>query len=78
MRMQALVGDLWRAHRPAVLLVTHDVDEALLLADRVMVLRSGKIDIDMDVRLDRPRRHADAQFNRLRAELLAALGVHAD
>jgi sulfonate transport system ATP-binding protein len=78
MRMQSLVGDLWRAHRPAVLLVTHDVDEALLLADRVMVLKGGRIDIDMDVRLDRPRRHADAQFNRLRGELLAALGVHAD
>ncbi len=78
MRMQTLVGDLWRAHRPAVLLVTHDVDEALLLADRVMVLKGGKIAIDMNVRLDRPRRHADAHFNALRTELLGALGVHAD
>jgi sulfonate transport system ATP-binding protein len=78
MRMQTLVGDLWRAHRPAVLLVTHDVDEALLLADRVMVLKDGKISIDMDVRLERPRRHADPHFNALRTELLGALGVHAD
>jgi sulfonate transport system ATP-binding protein len=78
MRMQSLVGDLCRAHLPAVLLVTHDVDEALLLADRVMVLEHGKIALDIDIRLDRPRRHADAQFNALRTELLGALGVHAD
>jgi sulfonate transport system ATP-binding protein len=76
MRMQALVGELWAAHRPAVLLVTHDVDEALLLADRVMVLRDGKIAVDTPITLDRPRRHADPAFNRLRTELLASLGVH--
>jgi sulfonate transport system ATP-binding protein len=75
MRMQALVGELWSAHRPAVLLVTHDVDEALLLADRVMVLEHGKIAADMKIALNRPRRHADAEFNRMRAELLEALGV---
>ena len=75
MRMQSLVAALWQAHRPAVLLVTHDVDEALLLADRVMVLEHGKIAVDTKVALDRPRRHADADFNRLRAELLEALGV---
>ncbi len=76
LRMQNLVGELWQAHRPAVLLVTHDVDEALLLADRVMVLRDGKIAVDTVVPLSRPRRHADPVFNRLRGELLAALGVH--
>jgi sulfonate transport system ATP-binding protein len=76
LRMQNLVSALWQAHRPAVLLVTHDVDEALLLADRVMVLKDGAIAVDSRVRLERPRRHADAEFNRLRVELLAALGVH--
>ncbi len=76
LRMQNLVGALWQAHRPAVLLVTHDVDEALLLADRVMVLKDGVISIDMRIHLERPRRHADAEFNRLRVELLASLGVH--
>jgi sulfonate transport system ATP-binding protein len=76
LRMQALVGELWAAHRPAVLLVTHDVDEALLLADRVLVLRDGKLAVDRQVELPRPRRHADAAFNRMRTELLAALGVH--
>jgi len=76
LRMQNLVGALWAAHRPAVLLVTHDVDEALLLADRVLVLQDGKIARDTPIPLERPRRHADPEFNRLRVALLASLGVH--
>jgi sulfonate transport system ATP-binding protein len=76
LRMQNLVGALWQAHRPAVLLVTHDVDEALLLADRVLVLQDGAIAIETHIPLDRPRRHADPEFNRLRGALLASLGVH--
>jgi sulfonate transport system ATP-binding protein len=76
LRMQNLVGELWQTHRPAVLLVTHDVDEALHLADRVMVLEHGKIAVDRTLALPRPRRHADAHFITLRTELLASLGVH--
>jgi sulfonate transport system ATP-binding protein len=76
LRMQALVGRLWQNHKPAVLLVTHDVDEALLLADRVLVLIEGKIGIDLRVELDRPRHHSDPGFGVLRTKLLAALGVH--
>lgn len=75
LRMQTLVAELWAAHRPAVLLVTHDVDEALLLADRVLMLRDGRLAVDMQIALPRPRRHADTQFNRLRADLLGELGV---
>ena len=76
LRMQNLVAELWHAHRPAVLLVTHDVDEALLLADRVMVLRDGRVAVDEKVPLGRPRQHADPVFNQLRGALLASLGVH--
>lgn len=75
LKMQSLVGALWEAHRPAVLLVTHDVDEALLLADRVLVLEHGRIEMDVKVKLPRPRRH-DQSFDHLRGRLLAALGVH--
>jgi sulfonate transport system ATP-binding protein len=75
MKMQGLVGSLWQAHRPAVLLVTHDVDEALLLADRVLVLAEGRIATDIPITLDRPRRHGDPGFVRLRTRLLADLGV---
>ena len=41
--MHRLVLRLWERHRPAVLLVTHDVDEALVLADRVLVLAGGRL-----------------------------------
>ncbi|WP_376961960.1 ABC transporter ATP-binding protein [Azospirillum sp. A26] len=75
MRMQGLVETLWRAHAPAVLLVTHDVDEALLLADRAVVMADGKIAADIPIPLTRPRRHGDPGFIALRSRLLAELGV---
>ena len=74
-RMHGLVERLWQVHRPAVLLVTHDVDEALLLADRILLLDAGKIAIDERVALDRPRTAADPVFQTLRARLLRGLGV---
>ncbi|MGL4289056.1 MAG: ABC transporter ATP-binding protein [Phreatobacter sp.] len=76
LRMQGLVASLWRAHAPAVLLVTHDVDEALLLADRAVILDQGRIAADIPIRLARPRRHGDPAFIALRARLLAELGVN--
>jgi len=74
-RMHALVLDLWRAHGPTTLIVTHDVDEAILLADRVLVLDHGRIAADIAVTIDRPRAHADAGFAALRKRLLRELGV---
>lgn len=76
LRMQDLVGDLVRRHRPAVLLVTHDVEEAVRLADRVVVLRDGLLARDEAVAVDRPRDPADPAFADLRRRLLADLGVH--
>jgi sulfonate transport system ATP-binding protein len=64
-KAQRLVARLVAEHRPAVLLVTHDVDEALLLADRALVLRDGRIAEEFHVTRD----------PHLRANLLAALGV---
>ncbi len=78
LKMQHLVAGLWTRHRCAVLLVTHDVDEALLLADRAVVLDSGRIRTDLPIPLDRPRRHADPRFEHLRSVLLESLGVHDD
>ena len=75
MRMHALVLELWRAHRPTTLIVTHDVDEALLLADRVLVLEAGRIATDLMVGLGRPRNPGSPGFGPLRTRLLAALGV---
>jgi sulfonate transport system ATP-binding protein len=71
------VGELWQRHGCAVLLVTHDVDEALTLADRVLVMNNGRIDYDAPVELARPRETGKPAFQSLRTELLARLGVHA-
>jgi len=75
LRMQALVGRLWQEHDFTVLLVTHDVDEALLLGDRALVLDQGRIGADIQINLDRPRHHSHPEFQRLRRHLLGALGV---
>lgn len=74
-RMHALVQQLCARHHPAVLLVTHDVDEAVLLADRVLVLTDGVISLDVDVDLPRPRSRGDHRVIDLRARLLTELGV---
>ena len=76
LRAQDLVGQLWRRHSPAVLLVTHDVDEALRLADRVVVMKNGHIDHDVPVGLDRPREVGAEGYAPLRRTLLEWLGVH--
>jgi sulfonate transport system ATP-binding protein len=74
-RMQSLLQRLCERHRPAVLLVTHDVDEAILLADRVTVLVDGVIALDVPVDIERPRNRGDARFIDLRNRLLRELGV---
>jgi len=75
LRMHALVQELCARHRPAVLLVTHDVDEAILLADRVLVLTDGHISLDVPVDVPTPRLRSDDRFVVLRARLLTELGV---
>ena len=74
-RMHALLQQLCRRHRPAVLLVTHDVDEAILLADRVVVLDDGRIVLDAGVEVPAPRLRAHPAFAALRSQLLSALGI---
>ena len=74
-KMHVLLQELCVRHNPAVLLVTHDVDEAILLADRVVVLDSGRITLDVSVALATPRLRADRAFGELRSQLLAALGI---
>ena len=73
--MHRLVLRLWERHRPAVLLVTHDVDEALILADRVLVLASGRIVFSGPVEVPRPRDRDNPGLTELRHRLLTELGV---
>ncbi|MFD6418386.1 ABC transporter ATP-binding protein [Streptomyces sp. NPDC060194] len=74
-KAQRLVGELWQRRGCAVLLVTHDVEEAVLLADRVLVMDGGVIAYETEVGLDRPRDITDPRFAELRARLLDRLGV---
>jgi sulfonate transport system ATP-binding protein len=89
MRMHGLLAQLWERHQPAVLLVTHDVDEALLLAHRVIVLSSSTapgqreaaqlgntIVAELSVDIPAPRRRGHARFEALRSLLLGHLGVN--
>jgi sulfonate transport system ATP-binding protein len=69
--MRALLLDLWREHRFGVLLVTHDVDEAVALADRVVVLEDGAVIHTLEI--DDPRQSTNSEVHR--AELLDQLGV---
>jgi sulfonate transport system ATP-binding protein len=69
-RMHELVRDLVARHRPGVLLVTHDVDEAITLADRILVMRNGTIAFEH-------RTLHDGSAPISRADLLAELGVTA-
>jgi len=71
---------IWREFKQTILFVTHDVEEAVYLGDRVLVLseRPGHVAAEIDVNLPRPRRHnmvADPTFGKLEAELLQALGI---
>ena len=77
-RMHTLLRELWERHRPTVLLVTHDVDEAVVLADRVLVLEDGRFSLDLPVDLPHPRTLRDPQLAEYRERLLAALGVRED
>ncbi|MBB3181445.1 ABC transporter ATP-binding protein [Variovorax sp. Sphag1AA] len=75
LRMHALVNGLWRNKGFAVVLVTHDVEEAVLLADRVAVLDNGRVADLFAVDLPRPRARIDERFEAARQRILADLGV---
>lgn len=68
--MQQLVHRLWQQHRFTALLVTHDVSEALVLSDRVLLLESGKISHDEQLQIGHPRDRASAEFARKEGEIV--------
>ncbi|ALL37464.1 MULTISPECIES: aliphatic sulfonates ABC transporter ATP-binding protein [Serratia] len=68
--MQGLIETLWLQHGFTVLLVTHDVSEAIALADRVILIEEGHIGLDLSIDLPRPRRKGSARLAELEAEVL--------
>lgn len=60
--MQQLIEQIWREQQFTTLLVTHDVEEAVTLADRVLLIEAGQIALDVLVDLPRPRQRGDATF----------------
>ena len=74
--MQALLLELWRRHEFGVLLITHDVNEAVALADRVLVLESGRVVHQTEITDPRqPPGSSSAATDNHRVELLGQLGV---
>src|SRR6266516_652801 len=72
MRMQDEVLRLWQSRRTTMLLVTHDIDEAIYMSDRIIIMtqRPGTIDQIIQVPLDRPRDRSSSDFLSLRSEIL--------
>src|SRR5881409_2289780 len=72
MRMQDEVLRLWQNRRTTMLLVTHDIDEAIYMSDRIMIMspRPGRIERTISVALDRPRQRSSPDFLCLRGDIL--------
>lgn len=68
--MQQLIERLWQQHGFTVLLVTHDVNEAVAVADRVILIEDGRIGLDLPIPLARPRPRASAALAALEARVL--------
>jgi sulfonate transport system ATP-binding protein len=68
--MHRLIEGLWRSSGFTALLVTHDVQEAVALADRVILIEDGQIALDQRIDLPRPRSHGDAAFAAIEKRIL--------
>ena len=80
MKLQAHLLDIWHYDRPTLLLVTHDIEEALVLSDRVIVLRGnpGRIHQEFTLDLPRPRKRTDASFQHWKEKILNSLDLSLD
>jgi sulfonate transport system ATP-binding protein len=73
LEMQRLLESLWQTQGYTAVLVTHDVEEAVALADRVVMIEQGQITLNVAVDLPRPRDRVNASFNLLKADILNRL-----
>jgi sulfonate transport system ATP-binding protein len=77
MKLQDHLLEIWRYDRPTMVFVTHDIDEALVLGDRVLVMRGhpGRIHSEHAVTFARPRRRLDLAFQALKEKILEELNL---
>jgi ABC-type nitrate/sulfonate/bicarbonate transport system ATPase subunit len=75
MRMQDEVLRLWQSRGTTMVLVTHDIDEAIYMSDRIVIMtpRPGRIERTIPVNLERPRQRNSSEFLNLRGEILEML-----
>jgi sulfonate transport system ATP-binding protein len=74
--MHALIERLWREHRFTALLVTHDVQEAVALGERIVLIEEGKISFDAAIALQRPRLRTTEGFAALEEQVLSRVLAH--
>jgi NitT/TauT family transport system ATP-binding protein/sulfonate transport system ATP-binding protein len=76
--MQEELSRIWRDEKVTMILVTHDLEEAVYLADRVLILskEKGGRTREIDIELPRPRSRSEARFVRFREQLLNEFGLH--
>lgn len=79
-RMQQEILKIWEAERTTMILVTHDIDEAIYLGDRVVVMssRPGTVKKTLHVLLPRPRDRSSYEFVRLRKEIYSEFFAEAE
>lgn len=77
-RLQDALRDIWRSQNVTAIFVTHDIDEALVLGEKVVVMEAGpgRIREVVDVRLDYPRDRLSENFSRYRNHLMSSFGLH--
>jgi sulfonate transport system ATP-binding protein len=68
--MQRLIEGIWQEQKFSAFLITHDVDEAVMLADRIILIEDGQVTMDKRVSLPRPRKRKDPAFLNLAEEVL--------
>lgn len=79
-RLQEELQRIWRVEGVTMILVTHDVEEAIFLSDKIVVMNAkpGRVVQEIDIDLPRPRLRSSVEFARLKHQILAAMGEELD
>ncbi|PYZ97103.1 nitrate/sulfonate/bicarbonate ABC transporter ATP-binding protein [Alteribacter lacisalsi] len=77
LQLQELLLDIWEAERPTMIIVTHDIDEALSLCDRIVILKGqpGEVYKNLKLTKPKPRSKADPELAKLKEDILRSLEV---